>query len=93
MLFAATWMDPEINILNEVSQIMKGKPYDIIYMWNLRKSYESPYVQNRKRPTDFEKLIVTKKDKCGGGRNGLGAFDWHIHTVVYGMTGQQGSAV
>ena len=25
--------------------------------------------------------------------DGLGALDWHLHTVVYGMTGQQGPAV
>ena len=32
MPFAATWMDLEIIILSEVSQI----PYDITYMWNLK---------------------------------------------------------
>lgn len=33
--FQATWMDLEINILNEVSQ--RKISYDIIYMWNLEK--------------------------------------------------------
>ena len=28
-----------------------------------------------------------------GGRDGLGVWDWHMHTEVYGMTGQQGPAV
>ena len=38
---------------------------------------------------DFEdKLMVTKGDKWMG-RDGLGVWDWHVHTVVYGMTGQQ----
>ena len=37
--------------------------------------------------TDFEsKLIVTKGDRWWG-RNGLGVWEWNIHTVVYGMTG------
>ena len=33
--FAATWMDLEIIILSEVSQIEKEKY--ITYMWNLKK--------------------------------------------------------
>ena len=27
------------------------------------------------------------------GWHGLGVWDWHIHTVVYGMIGQRGPAV
>ena len=27
------------------------------------------------------------------GQEGLGVWDWHMHTEVYGMTGQQGPAV
>ena len=34
MLFAATWMDLEIIILNEVRQ--RQIPYDFTYMWNLK---------------------------------------------------------
>ena len=36
MLFAATWMDLEMIILSEVSQIEKDKYHDIAYMWNLK---------------------------------------------------------
>ena len=36
MPFAATWMDLEIIILNEVSQKGKDKYHDITYIWNLR---------------------------------------------------------
>ena len=32
-LLAATWVDPEMIIPSEVRQI----PYDITYMWNLKK--------------------------------------------------------
>ena len=35
MPFAATWMDPEIIILSEVSQTEKVKYHDITHMWNL----------------------------------------------------------
>ena len=34
MQLAATWMDLEIIILNEVSQ--RKIPHDITYMWNLK---------------------------------------------------------
>ena len=36
--------------------------------------------------------MVTKGDWCGGGRDGLGVWGWHMHTEVYGMNGQQGPA-
>ena len=61
MSFAATWMDFEIIILNEVSQTEKEISYDITYMWNLKEGYKWPYLQNRNRLTDIEnKLMVTK---------------------------------
>ena len=38
--------------------------------------------------------MVTKEDRLGvGRREGLGIWDWHMHTAVYGMTGQLGPAV
>ena len=33
--------------------------------------------------------MVTKRDR----RDGLGVWDWHVYTEVYGMIGQQGPAV
>ena len=36
-LFAVTWMDLEIIILNEVSQTQKDKQH-IAYMWGLKKN-------------------------------------------------------
>ena len=46
------------------------------------------------RLTDFEKLMVTKGVRLVvGGWWWTGIWDWHVHTVVYGMTGQQGSAL
>ena len=45
------------------------------------------------KQTDFEdKLIDIKGDKLWG-RDGMGVWDWHMHTMVYGMIGQQGPAV
>ena len=38
MPFAATWMDPEIIILNEVRQ--RQISCEITYMWSLKKLYK-----------------------------------------------------
>jgi len=39
--------------------------------------------------------MVAKADGVGGdgGRDGLGVWDWHMHTEVYEMIGHQGPAV
>jgi len=45
--------------------------------------------------------MVTKGDRWGdrvgggpaGGGDGLAVWDWHMHTEVFGMTGQWGPAV
>ena len=42
---------------------------------------------------DFEKLTVTKGDRWRGGRDGLGVWDGHVHTVGYGMIGQWGPPI
>ena len=58
MPIVATWMDLEIIILSEVRK--KQIPYDITYMWNLKKGYKWTYLQNRSRIIDVEnKLMVT----------------------------------
>ena len=38
------------------------------------------------------KIMVTKGDKWGG-RDGLGLWDWHMHTEIYGIIGQWGLAI
>ena len=67
MQSAATWMDIEIIILNEVTQTEKDK-YDVTYTWNLKrkkkKRYKLPSLQNRNRTTDIKsKLMVTKRER------------------------------
>ena len=50
-------------------------------------------MQNRNRLTDFENnLVVTKGERRWGG-GVLEVWDWHMHTVVYGIVGQQEPAV
>jgi len=42
----------------------------------------------------LKNLWLPKGTGVGGGRrDGLGVRDWHVHTEVYGMVGQQGLAV
>ena len=41
-------------------------PYDVTYMWNLKKRYKWMYIQNRNRPTDIEhKLMIAKGEGLG----------------------------
>ena len=50
------------------------------------------YLQNRNRYLDFEnKFIVTNRERLEW-RNGLGVWDWLMHTIVYEMDGQHGPA-
>ena len=70
MPFAATWMQLEIIILNEVSQEEKDKmPYDIIYMWNLKY--------------DTNKLISETESQreqtgCWQGEGVWGGMEWKV---------------
>ena len=65
MPFAATWMDLEIIILNEVRE--RQISYVITYMWNTKKWYKWTYLQNRKRLADTEnKLTATTGEKGVG---------------------------
>ena len=75
MPFAATWMDLEIIILNEVSQTERQISYDITSTWNLKKWYKWTYLQNRNRLTDIEKNLWLPKGKGEGGRDKLGVWD------------------
>ena len=50
-------------------------------------------LQNRNRLKEFEKLIITQGDSLRDGKDGLRVWDWHMHTEVCGMLGQQGPAV
>ena len=69
MPFAATWMNLEFIILNEVTE---GNKYYVICHLHVesKKYYNCIYLQNRNRLTDIEnKLMFTKGDSDGGGRD------------------------
>ena len=58
-------------------------------MWNLLKKQIQIILFTKETHRLQKQTMVTKGER---GR-GLGAWDWHMHTVVCGMDGQQGPAV
>ena len=58
MLFAATRIDLlEITIVSKISQ--RVIPYDIAYMWNIKKWYKWTHLKNRSSVTDVKyKLMI-----------------------------------
>ena len=58
-------MDLEIIMLSEVTQTMTPTSNAISYMWNLKK--DTMNFAEEILITDFEKLMVSKGDKLGGG--------------------------
>ena len=47
MPLAATWMNLEIIILSEVSQMEKDISYNITYMWNLKENDTNELIYKR----------------------------------------------
>ena len=67
MPFATTYMNLEAIILIEVNQTERQMPYDITYMWNLKKWQKETYLQNINRLMDIEnKLMGAKGERRGG---------------------------
>ena len=89
MPFAATLMDLDIIILSEVSQTMKDKYHMISLICGILKKDTNELFYSRTE-TDSQTLknhLWFPKGTGGGGRDRLGVWDWHMHTVVYAITG------
>ena len=76
MPLAATWMDLEIIMLNEVREWEIS--YAITYMWLSIKGIPWNSLQNTNWPTDFEKFMVTKRDRLEEGRTGWGVWGGNV---------------
>ena len=63
MLFTATWMDPEIIILSEVSQ---RQIHDITYMWNLIKMIQMNLYTKQKQTHRYRKQTYGYQRGKGG---------------------------
>ena len=60
MPFTATRMDPEMIILRQIS-------YDIIYMWNLKRTIQVNLLTKQNRLIDIEnKFRITKGESVEG---------------------------
>ena len=64
MPFAATCTDPEIIILNEVSQTENQISYDISYMWDLIEMIQKNLFTKQKQ-TDFAIKTAAKGETWG----------------------------
>jgi len=71
MSFAATWMEPEIIILSDVSQ--RQILYDITYTWNLKVSANEFIYKIETDSQTENKLKVSKGER--GRRDKLGVWD------------------
>ena len=70
MLFAPTWMDPEIIILSEVSQTEKDKYYMISLICGTKKNYINELISKTEIDSDIKnELMVTKGESGWGGLN------------------------
>ena len=70
MPYAATWMQLEIIILNEVqSEKERQRPYDITYIWNVNYGTNEPIYK-----TEIDSQTYRHRDQIcgcqGGGREG-----------------------
>ena len=62
-----------------------GKPQisgGITYIRNLKKRYKWTYLQNRYRLTDLENGFMVSGERVVG-RDRLGVWDWHVHTITH----------
>ena len=73
---------------------MKDKHYMISLIFGmLKKTYKRTFLHNRKGLTNFENKLNSYQRGQVRERDGLGIWNWHMHTVVCGMTGQWGPAI
>ena len=81
--FAATQMDPEIIIPSEVkSKRERQIPYDITYMWNLKKNYTNKLIYKTEIDSQTQKTnLQLPKVKGEGGINQ--EFGINRYTLLY----------
>ena len=77
MLFAVTWMDPEIVILSEGSQIEKDRYHMISLIYRIFKN-EQINLYTKQRDSRTQKINLW----LPGGRDSQGIWDGHVHTAI-----------
>ena len=91
MPFASARLELEITILSEVRQSKTNIVWYHFYMESKERIQMNLFAEHK--PTHrlwknygYQRIQVA-------GRDVLGVWDWHMHTEVYGMIGQQEPAV
>ena len=82
----------ETVMLSELSQTKANSIWYDLYVESIKTKKDTYKFISR---TDSQTLKTISGFQRGEvvGRDGLGVWDWHIHTVVYGMIGQWGTAL
>ena len=95
--FAAIWMDLENIILSEVRQWETNKHHMISLIYGILKKKKRIQMnlcaEQKQTHRPWKQTMVTKEDSGVGGKDGLGVWDWQMHTLVYGLVGQWRPAV
>ena len=89
--FAARRMELEIIILSEVGQMVKDKYHMLALICGIQR--EDTNELFCRTETVSQTLKNLRLPRRTGGEVGLGVWDWHMHTEVYGVIGQQKPAV
>ena len=71
----------------------RQKLCDITYTWNFKNRIQMNLFPEQKPTHRLWKQIYGYQRRQVRGRNGLGVWDRHMHTMVDGITGLQGPAV
>ena len=72
MPLAATWMNLEIIILSEVSQMEKDISYNITYMWNLKENDTNELIYKREADSQMQKTNLWLPGRKVGGWGEIG---------------------
>ena len=73
MPFAATWMEPEIIILSEVSETQKDEYTIYLFYVECKIRHKLTYLGNRNRFIDIESRLVTSLRGKGEGEGWIGS--------------------
>ena len=83
MPFVATWMDLEIIIQNEVSQVDKDKYHMISLIGGIFKKDTNEFIFRTVTDSWTLKTNLCLPKGTGGRGDGSGVWDWHMHIIAY----------
>ena len=78
---------PREGHTEEVGRTEKDTSHDTTCMWNLRKGDRNLFAEQKQTHRHRKQTPWLPEGTGGVGKGGLGVWDWHVHTEVYGMIG------